>query len=61
VQGKVLIDSVIVGSTGMPFRYTFRARKLPARKGEPPDILWPIGKVVAGPPYPDTDIDFGLG
>jgi microsomal dipeptidase-like Zn-dependent dipeptidase len=48
VQAKVLIDRVLVGSTGTPFQHTFRAHKTTGPKGEPPDIVWPIGTVVAG-------------
>lgn len=55
VSGTVYIDGRLVGTTGVPFTYTFRVRWL----GRPPEEVYPSGLVKA-PGYYPAMIDFGL-
>jgi hypothetical protein len=61
VQGSVVVDRVILGETGSPFKHTFRPHRVLVPGTHPPEweITYPAG-VVRANGYPATPINFGF-
>jgi hypothetical protein len=61
VQGDVVVDGTVVGTTGTPFTHTFRPKRTRIPGPPPPEweITLPEGTVRATG-YSDTPIDFGF-
>ena len=61
VQGQVIVDGAVIGTTGTPITHKFRTKRVPLPGTHPPewDIIYSTGAVKAAG-YPDVDIDFGF-
>lgn len=60
VQGQVIVNGAVVGTTGTPVSHNLRTRRVRIPGTNPPewDIIYPTG-IVHATGYPDVDIDFG--